>query len=126
MVESGVANFAPLYPDKMGLFEKIETIAKRIYRADEVVADKKIRDQLKAWEDQGYGDLPVCMAKTQYSFTTDPEPARRPAGLHLAGPRSAAVGRGRVRRGDLRRDHDHAGPAAGARGRESSGSTRKA
>jgi len=56
----------------MRLFEKIETIAKRIYRADEVLADKKIRDQLRQWEAQGYGDLPVCMAKTQYSFTTDP------------------------------------------------------
>ncbi|MEX3316883.1 formate--tetrahydrofolate ligase [Sulfitobacter sp. PS-8MA] len=67
------ANFAPIYPDDMPLFRKIETIAKRIYRADEVLADQKIRTQLKDWEDQGYGDLPVCMAKTQYSFSTDPE-----------------------------------------------------
>ncbi|NUH65899.1 formate--tetrahydrofolate ligase [Sulfitobacter sp. S0837] len=67
------ANFAPLYPDDMPLFRKIETIAKRIYRADEVLADQKIRNQLKDWEDQGYGDLPVCMAKTQYSFSTDPD-----------------------------------------------------
>ena len=66
LVESGAAQFAPLYPDDMSLFEKIETIAKRIYRADEVLADKKIRDQLKQWEEQGYGNLPVCMAKTQY------------------------------------------------------------
>ena len=56
----------------MGLFDKIETIAKRIYRADEVIADTRIRGQLKQWEDEGYGDVPVCMAKTQYSFTTDP------------------------------------------------------
>jgi len=61
------ANFAPIYPDDMGLFAKVETIAKRIYRADEVLADQKIRNQLKDWEEQGYGNLPVCMAKTQYS-----------------------------------------------------------
>ena len=67
------ANFAPLYPDDMPLFRKIETIAKRIYRADEVLADQKIRNQLKDWEAQGYGNLPVCMAKTQYSFSTDPD-----------------------------------------------------
>jgi len=56
----------------MPLFEKIETIATRIYRASEVIADKKIRSQLKQWQEQGYGDLPICMAKTQYSFSTDP------------------------------------------------------
>ena len=72
LIEGGSAQFAPLYPSEMPLFEKIETIAKRIYRAKEVIADKKIRDQLRQWEEQGYGDLPVCMAKTQYSFTTDP------------------------------------------------------
>jgi len=72
IADADMASFAPIYPDEMGLFEKIETIAKRIYRADEVLADKKIRDQLRQWEAQGYGSLPVCMAKTQYSFTTDP------------------------------------------------------
>ncbi|WP_211341000.1 formate--tetrahydrofolate ligase [Paracoccus methylarcula] len=72
LAESGQAEFAPLYPDDMPLFEKIETIAKRIYYADKVLADKKIRDQLHEWEQQGYGNLPICMAKTQYSFTTDP------------------------------------------------------
>ena len=83
LVESGAAQFAPLYPDDMSLFEKIETIAKRIYRADEVLADKKIRDQLKQWEEQGYGNLPVCMAKTQYSFTTDPNRRGAPRGHSL-------------------------------------------
>lgn len=72
MVEGGSAQFAPLYYDDMHLFEKIEAVAKRIYRANEVIADKKIRDQLRQWEDQGFGKLPVCMAKTQYSFSTDP------------------------------------------------------
>ncbi|KZY33439.1 formate--tetrahydrofolate ligase [Roseovarius sp. HI0049] len=80
VVDAGNANFGPLYPDSMPLFEKIETIAKRIYRADEVLADKKIRDQLKLWEEQGYGDLPVCMAKTQYSFSTDPNLRGAPVG----------------------------------------------
>ena len=80
LAESGKANFAPLYPDEMSLFQKIETIAKRIYRADEVLADQKIRSQLKEWEAQGYGHLPVCMAKTQYSFTTDPNRRGAPTG----------------------------------------------
>ncbi len=83
IIEGGGANYAPLYPDAMPLLEKIETVAKEIYRAEEVVADSKIRDQLKQWEDQGYGDLPVCMAKTQYSFTTDPNARGAPTGHSL-------------------------------------------
>ena len=80
LAEGGSANFAPLYPDEMPLFQKVETIAKRIYHADAVIADKSIRDQLKAWEAAGYGHLPVCMAKTQYSFTTDPNLRGAPTG----------------------------------------------
>ena len=80
LAESGASHFAPLYPDDMPLFQKIETIAKRIYHADEVLADKSIRDQLKAWEAAGYGHLPICMAKTQYSFTTDPNLRGAPTG----------------------------------------------
>ena len=80
LAESGASNFAPLYPDDMGLFQKIETIAKRIYHADDVIADKSIRDQLKAWEAAGYGHLPICMAKTQYSFSTDPNLRGAPTG----------------------------------------------
>lgn len=80
IADSDIAQFQTLYPDSMPLMEKIETIAKRIYRADEVLADKKIRDQLKLWEDAGYGDLPVCMAKTQYSFSTDPNLRGAPTG----------------------------------------------
>ena len=83
VIESTPSNFAPLYPSEMPLFEKIETIAKEIYRADEVIADQKIRDQLRQWEEQGYGDLPVCMAKTQYSFTTDPNRRGAPVGHSL-------------------------------------------
>lgn len=80
IADAGMANFAPLYPDDMPLFEKIQTIARRIYRADDVLADKKIRDQLRAWEDAGYGHLPVCMAKTPYSFSTDPNLRGAPTG----------------------------------------------
>ena len=80
IADSELGNFAPLYNDEMSLFGKIETIAKRIYRADEVLADAKIRNQLKEWETAGYGNLPVCMAKTQYSFTTDPNLRGAPTG----------------------------------------------
>ncbi len=80
LADSGTAAFAPLYPDDMGLFQKIETIAKRIYHAGEVIADKAVRDQLRAWEAAGYGHLPVCMAKTQYSFSTDPNLRGAPTG----------------------------------------------
>lgn len=80
MAESGASTFAPIYPDDMGLFQKIETIAKRIYHADEVLADKTIRDQLKTWEAAGYGGFPICMAKTQYSFSTDPNLRGAPVG----------------------------------------------
>lgn len=80
MIDEGKANFKVLYPDSMPLMEKIETIAKRIYRADEVVADNTVTDQLKAWEEAGYGDLPVCIAKTQYSFSTDPNLRGAPTG----------------------------------------------
>jgi len=72
MADSGTSQFAPIYPDEMRLFDKINTVVKRIYRGTEAIADQKIRNQLKSWEEQGYGDLPVCMAKTQYSFSTDP------------------------------------------------------
>jgi len=80
LAESGGAHFAPLYPDEMPLFQKIETVAKRIYHADGVIADKSIREQLKAWEAAGYGHFPVCMAKTQYSFSTDPNLRGAPTG----------------------------------------------
>lgn len=80
IAESGVSKFAPIYEDDMPLMSKIETIAKKIYHADDVIADTKIRDQLKLWEEQGYGNLPICMAKTQYSFSTDPSLRGAPTG----------------------------------------------
>jgi formate--tetrahydrofolate ligase len=72
LAESGTANFAPIYPDDMPLLEKIETIAKKIYRASSIAPESSVVSKLKGWEADGYGHLPVCMAKTQYSFSTDP------------------------------------------------------
>ena len=80
LAESGSSQFAPLYPDDMPLFEKVNTIVQRIYRGSEAIADKSVRDQLHAWEQAGYGKLPVCMAKTQYSFSTDPNLRGAPTG----------------------------------------------
>jgi formate--tetrahydrofolate ligase len=74
------SEFHTLYPDAMPLFSKIERVAAEIYRAGEVTADKAVRDQLCEWERQGYGNLPVCMAKTQYSFSTDPTLRGAPEG----------------------------------------------
>ena len=72
MADSGAASFAPIYPDEMPLWEKIKTVATRLYRADDIIADKKIRNQIRTFQENGYGDFPVCIAKTQYSFSTDP------------------------------------------------------
>ena len=83
IADADMANFAPIYPDEMSLADKIQTIAKRIYRADEALMDQKIRDQLRIWEEQGYGHLPVCMAKTQYSFSTDPTLRGAPVGFSV-------------------------------------------
>ena len=80
LVENGGAQFRTLYDDDMSLFDKINTIAREIYGADEAIADKKVRDQLRQWEADGFGDLPVCMAKTQYSFSTDPGLRGAPTG----------------------------------------------
>ena len=72
IADAGQSQFAPLYPDEMSLWSKIACVAERIYHAGEVSADARILAQLEEWEAQGYGHLPVCMAKTQYSFSTDP------------------------------------------------------
>jgi len=82
-IEKNESNFAPIYPDDMSLADKINTIATKIYRADSAQMDQKILNQLKEWEDQGYGNLPVCMAKTQYSFTTDPNERGAPTGFDI-------------------------------------------
>ena len=83
LCEKNEAKFKFLYESKTPLFKKIETIAKEIYRADEVIADTKIRDQLKSFEEAGFGELPICVAKTQYSFSTDPSLKGAPSGHAL-------------------------------------------
>ena len=80
LCENKESKFNFLYESKTPLFKKIEVIAKEIYRADEVIADTKIRDQLKNFEESGYGELPICIAKTQYSFSTDPGLKGAPTG----------------------------------------------
>ncbi len=83
LCDKNEAKFKFLYESKTPLFKKIETIAKEIYRADEVIADNKIRDQLKNFEEAGYGELPICVAKTQYSFSIDPNSKGAPTGHTL-------------------------------------------
>ena len=78
--EDNQDTFKYLYEDKLQLFKKIEKIAQEIYHASEVVADTKVRQQLKDFEEKGYGCLPVCIAKTQYSFSTDPNLKGAPTG----------------------------------------------
>ena len=77
------SDFKFLYDEKTPLLKKVETVAKEIYRANEVVADSKIKDQLKSFEEAGYGNLPICVAKTQYSFSTDPNAKGAPTGHSL-------------------------------------------
>ena len=93
IADSDAADFSPLYPDEMSLADKVQTICKKIYRADEAVMDKKILDQLQDWESQGYGHLPVCMAKTQYSFSTDPTQRGAPTG-HVVPVREVRISAG--------------------------------
>ncbi|PDT05878.1 formate--tetrahydrofolate ligase [Rhizobium chutanense] len=93
LAESGQAKFQPLYGDDISLFEKIEIVASKIYHAGEVTADKAVRDQLQTWEEQGYGKLPVCMAKTQYSFSTDPNLRGAPEG-HIVSVREVRLSAG--------------------------------
>ena len=78
--ESGAQQFRYLYEDTISLWEKVSTIAKSIYGASEIVADKVVRDQFKLYEADGYGKFPICMAKTQYSFSTDPNLKGAPSG----------------------------------------------
>ena len=80
IAESGSAQFRTLYDDSVTLWEKTNTIAKSIYGAQEIIADKTIREQFKNLQESGYGHFPICMAKTQYSFSTDPNLKGAPTG----------------------------------------------
>ena len=109
--------FRLLYPDDLPLWEKVRMIATEIYHAGDIIADKKIRDRFRELQAEGYGDLPVCIAKTQYSFSTDPDLLGAPSGHTVPDARSAPGRRRRLHRGHLRRDHDHARAAQSARSR---------
>jgi formate--tetrahydrofolate ligase len=84
VIESGKSKLKLLYPDELSLFEKIRTIAKEIYRASDATAPKAVRDQLAAFEALGYGKVPVCIAKTQYSFSTNPDAKGAPENHSVA------------------------------------------
>ena len=79
VAESGKSKLKYLYPDDMPLVEKIRTICREIYRAKDISMDKSVRNQLASFEAMGYGKLPICMAKTQYSFTTNPDAKGAPS-----------------------------------------------
>ena len=83
VIDSGKSKLKLLYPDDMPLFEKIRTIAKEIYRAKDATADKAVKDQLAAWEGMGFGKLPVCIAKTQYSFSTNADAKGAPTDFNI-------------------------------------------
>ncbi len=78
---SDPSNFKFMYEDNVSLEEKIRSVAQKIYRADDIVIDKSVSDQLKGFEESGYGNLPICIAKTQYSFSTNPSLRGAPNGF---------------------------------------------
>jgi formate--tetrahydrofolate ligase len=80
LCDSGRAQFRTLYKDDLSLWEKAHRVARELYGADDIIADKKVRDQFAKFEREGYGHYPVCMAKTQYSFSTDPNLLGAPVG----------------------------------------------
>ncbi len=83
IADSGVSKFKPLYPDQMPLWQKIETVAREIYRADGISADQKVRQQIEQLQEGGYDSFPVCLAKTQYSFSADPRKIGAPEGFTI-------------------------------------------
>jgi formate--tetrahydrofolate ligase len=83
LVENHENDFHYLYKDDIPLWEKVKTIAQEIYGANDILGDQKLRDRFTALEKAGYGDLPICMAKTQYSFSTDPALKGRPTGFDI-------------------------------------------
>jgi formate--tetrahydrofolate ligase len=93
IADSGKADFKPLYPDEMKLWDKVATIAKQLYGADEITADSAVRARFRELEEGGYGHFPVCMAKTQYSFSTDPNLKGAPSG-HSVGIREVRLSAG--------------------------------
>ena len=106
LIERTPADFRFVYEDEQPLWEKMRTIATRIYGAADITADSKVQAQISKLEEDGYGRYPVCVAKTQYSFSTDPALRGAPSG-HVVNVREVRLAAGaRVRRHGLRRHHD--------------------
>jgi formate--tetrahydrofolate ligase len=80
LVDNHTSQFHPLYRDDVPLWDKVRRIARSIYGAEDIIADKKVRQQFEQYEKEGYGHYPICMAKTQYSFSTDPQLLGAPSG----------------------------------------------
>ena len=93
LADSASSQFRPIYDDDVPLWDKVRTVAREIYDADDIIGDKKVRDQLRKFEELGYGHLPVCMAKTQYSFSTDPQLKGAPSN-HVVPIREARLSAG--------------------------------
>ncbi len=93
LTENETSQFAPLYTDKLSLWDMVKTIATRLYDAADITADKKVRDRFKAFEDSGFVHFPVCIAKTQYSFSTDPKLVGAASG-HTVGIREVRLSAG--------------------------------
>jgi formate--tetrahydrofolate ligase len=82
-IETTPSKFKPLYPDDMSLWDKTRTIAQEIYGASDITADKVVRDRFAELEKEGFGRFPICVAKTQYSFTTNPDAKGAPSGFTI-------------------------------------------
>ncbi|MCP4983875.1 MAG: formate--tetrahydrofolate ligase [Gammaproteobacteria bacterium] len=93
MTDANTSQFAPLYDSDLPIWEKMRTIAKRIYGAEDIIADKKVCDQIDKFQDTGFGNLPICVAKTQYSFSTDPNLKGAPSG-HMVPVREVRLSAG--------------------------------
>lgn len=92
-IDTQPSNFKPLYEDDMPLWDKVRTVAQEIYGADDIIADKKVRNQFKDLQDGGFGHFPICIAKTQYSFSTDPNLKGAPSG-HVVPVREVRISAG--------------------------------
>jgi len=93
MIDEGSADFSTLYPDDMPIWDKMRTIATKIYGADDITADQKVRNQIEQFQSSGFGKLPICVAKTQYSFSTDPTRKGAPSG-HVVSIREVRLSAG--------------------------------
>ena len=82
-IEKTPSKFKPLYPDDMKLWDKVKTIAQEIYGASDITADKSVKDRLAELEKEGFGKFPICVAKTQYSFSTNPDAKGAPTGFTI-------------------------------------------